>query len=240
MRRRFACGARPSRSALHPCPSEACLPDLLERIERELLPQLSLRSVHPHDPVRVETLPSPWQTLGSGNYAAALLHPRHPELVVKVYAPGRPGLAQEAEVYRRIGSHRAYSRCFHVGSGYLVLQRLHGITLYECLRRGVLIPAQVIADVDAAIAHAQRHGLQGHDLHGRNVMLHRGRGLIVDISDFLNPDPCTAWRDLRWAYFWLYRPVILPLRLRAPGSLLDAVRRGYRLYRRLRHWRGWR
>lgn len=35
-------------------------------------------------------------------------------------------------------------------------------------------------------------------MHGRSLMLHRGRGLIVDISDFLKPEPCRAWQDLRW------------------------------------------
>jgi hypothetical protein len=210
------------------------LPQLLERIHRQLLPELQLRSLDPHDPVRVLNLPEPWRILGCGNYAAVLHHPGHPELVVKVYAPGRPGLAEEAEVYRRIGEHPAYSRCWHVGESFLVLRRLHGITLYDCVRQGVLIPAQAITDIDHALAYASARGLHGHDVHGRNVMLHNGRGLIVDISDFLNPEPCTAWRDLRLAYVLLYRPLIAPLRLRAPARLLNGVRRGYRLYRRLR------
>jgi hypothetical protein len=210
------------------------LPEMLERIHNQLLPQLVIHSVHPHDPVQVLSLPPPWLSLGCGNYAAVLHHPHHPELVVKVYAPGRPGLDQEAEVYRRIGCHPAFSRCFHAGTDFLVLQRLHGITLYDCLRRGIQIPEQVIDDVDAALAYAVHRGLHGHDVHGRNVMLHRGRGLIVDISDFLNPEPCRAWRDLRWAYRTLYQPLIAPLGLRAPGPLLDGLRRGYRLFRRLR------
>jgi hypothetical protein len=210
------------------------VPQLLECIHGQLLPQLLIRSAHPHDPVQVQNLPSPWLTLGCGNYAAVLHHPRHPELVVKVYAPGRPGLDQEAEVYRRLGSHPAFSRCFHVGTDFLVLQRLHGITLYDCLRRGIRIPEQVIDDVDAALAYAMGRGLHGHDVHGRNVMLHQGRGLIVDISDFLNPEPCRAWRDLRWAYRTVYQPVIAPLGLRAPAPVLDGLRRGYRLFRRRR------
>jgi hypothetical protein len=69
-----------------------------------------------------------------------LHHPQHPDLVVKVYGPGRPGLEQEAEVYRQIGFHPAFSQCFSVGDGYLVLRRLHGTTLYDCLKQGILIP----------------------------------------------------------------------------------------------------
>ncbi len=210
------------------------LPELQRRIDNELLPALQLRSLDPHDPVRVISLPQPWRTLGCGNYAAVLHHPDHPELVVKVYAPGRPGLEQEAEVYRRIGAHPAYSQCFHVGAGYLILRRLHGVTLWDCLRRGLPIPPQAIEDIDAALAYAIDRGLHGHDLHGRNLMVHRGRGLIVDISDFLNPAPCRAWQDLRWAYRWLYRPLIAPLGLRAPALLLHGLRKLYRQYRRLR------
>jgi hypothetical protein len=218
-------------AAASPAPG---LPQLLERIESQLLPQLRIHCPDPHDPVRVLCLPTPWRTLGCGNYAAVLHHPQHPDQVVKVYGPGRPGLEQEAEVYRRIGTHRAFSQCLHADRGFLVLRRLHGTTLYDCLRQGIPIPRQVIHDVDAALAYALARGLHGHDVHGRNVMLHQGRGLIVDVSDFLNPEPCRAWQDLRWAYHALYQPLIAPIGLRAPGPVLDGVRRSYRLWRNLR------
>lgn len=78
--------------------------------------------------MRLLSLPRPWRILGRGNYAVVLHHPHHPALVVKVYGPGRPGLEQEPEVYRRIGPHRDFSQC------------LHGTTLYDCLRQGIPIP----------------------------------------------------------------------------------------------------
>lgn len=209
------------------------LPDLRQKVESELLSALCLRSVDPHDPVRVESLPRPWSVLGCGNYAAVLLHPDHPHLVVKVYAPGRAGITHEARVYRRIGRHPAFSECLHFGGNYLVLRRLRGTTLYDCVCQGIRIPPQAMADIDAALTYAVERGLHPHDVHGRNLMLHEGRGFIVDISDFLNPEPCRAWQDLRFAYRWLYRPLISPLRLPVPAGLLDATRRCYRLYRRL-------
>ncbi|MEM9766597.1 MAG: serine/threonine protein kinase, partial [Cyanobacteria bacterium P01_D01_bin.71] len=49
-----------------------------------LLPELRLTSLEPHNPVVVEFLPSPWQCLGAGNYAAVFWHPDYPEQVVKV------------------------------------------------------------------------------------------------------------------------------------------------------------
>ena len=205
-------------------------------VERELLPALVLASVDPDDPVVVSHAPAPWRVLGCGNYAAVLAHPDHPEVVAKVYAPGRPGLAAELEVYGRLGDHPAFSRCLASGAvgelGYLVLRRLHGVTLYDAVHRGLPIPERVIRDVDAALDHARRRGLHPHDVHGRNVMMHDGRGLVVDVSDFLEEEDCSKWRDLRRAYRRVYRPLFMRLRLPVPYAVLTLVRRGYRLFRR--------
>lgn len=204
---------------------------LAERVRLSLLHELDLESVDPHDPIVARHVPRPWSLLGRGNYAAVLTHPEHPEWVVKVYAPGRSGIEQEAEVYRRLGSHPAYSECVHVGENFLVLRRLHGVTLYDALHRGVPIPRQAIRDIDRALRYAKSRGLHPHDVHGKNVMVQEGRGLVLDVSDFLDTEECTKWRDLRKAYFTFYRPFLLPLRLRVPYRVLDAVRW---LYRRLR------
>lgn len=214
-------------------PAAPPLADLVDVVERELLPALRLESVDPRHPVVPRHVPAPWGVLGAGNYAAVLAHPEHPELVVKVYAPGRPGLEAEVEVYARLGRHPAYSTCVHAGSGYLVLERLHGVTLYDAVHRGLPIPERVIRDIDAALDHARSRGLYPHDVHGRNVMMHDGRGLVVDVSDFLEREACSKWSDLRRGYYAVYRPVLMPLRLRVPYAVLDLVRAGYRLVRRV-------
>ncbi|HEV2130862.1 MAG TPA: hypothetical protein VGR27_07160, partial [Longimicrobiaceae bacterium] len=105
-------------------------------VYQELLPALQVESVSPHDPVVVRQVPSPWRVLGRGNYAAVLCHPDFPERVVKVYAPGRPGFDAEREVYRRLGTHPAYSECLYAADGFLVLRRLQGVTLYDCAHLG--------------------------------------------------------------------------------------------------------
>lgn len=206
---------------------------LIACIDQELLPGLRMESCNPHQPVRVYQVPAPWQLLGAGNYAAVFAHPDMPHQVVKVYAPGRPGFAEEVEVYRRLGLHPAFSECFYADRGFLVLKRLYGVTLYDCLHRGLVIPPQVIQDIDQALIDIRSRGLYPHDVHGRNVMMHEGRGLVVDVSDFLKSESCSAWEDLKKAYYWLYRPLIAPLRLRIPYFLLDGVRGSYRLFRRL-------
>lgn len=206
---------------------------LAERIERDLLPALRVESIDPNDPVVAHHVPAPWQLLGGGNYAVVLAHPRHPELVVKVYAPGRPGFEAEVEVYRRLGHHPAYSHCLHAADGYLVLRRLHGVTLYDSVHRGLPIPETVVRDIDEALAYARERGLHPHDVHGRNVMMQDGRGLVVDVSDFLEREDCSKWRDLKAAYYRIYRPLFMPLRLRVPYAVLDVVRAGYRFFRRV-------
>lgn len=211
---------------------EAEAESLAELVRDTLRPALRTESVSPNDPVVVHHVPVPWQVLGTGNYAAVLLHPDHPELVVKVYAPGRPGFEAEREVYRRLGRHPAYSECLYAADGFLVLKRLHGVTLYDAVHRGLPIPEQVIRDIDRALDYARRRGLHPHDVHGRNVMMNDGRGLVVDVSDFLEEEDCTKWKDLRAAYHRVYRPVFMRLRMRVPYALLDTVRLGYRTFRR--------
>lgn len=221
------------REPMHPGAVRRAVAPLARLVEEELLPALRVESVSADDPVVVRHAPAPWRVLGCGNYAAVLVHPAHPELVVKVYAPGRPGVEAEREVYRRLGHHPAYSECLHSGDGWLVLRRLHGVTLYDCLHRGLPIPEQVIRDIDQALEYARRRGLHPHDVHGRNVMMHEGRGLVVDVSDFLRDEDCGKWRDVKKAYFRVYRPIFMRLRLRVPYWALDLVRLGYRLFRKV-------
>jgi hypothetical protein len=210
------------------------LAEFILLVERMLMPHLMVESDDPHDPVIIKRKPEPWIILGAGNYAAVLIDPDYKEWVVKVYAPGRPGLEQEVEVYRRLGSHHAYSQCLHDGDRYLILKRLTGITLYNCIRRGIRIPKQVIRDIDEALAYAVTKGLNPHDVHAKNVMMKDGRGIVVDVSDFLKNEPCTMWDDLKRAYNRLY---IGPLtRLPVPECILNFIRKGYRILKK-RRWR---
>jgi hypothetical protein len=212
------------------------LDSLHELISQTLLPALRVESVRDVDPVVAHEVPSPWQVLGCGNYAAVLVHPRFNDVVVKVYAPGRPGLQEEVEVYDRLGEHHSFSRCLGFGENFLILKRWFGVTLYDCVVRGIPIPSQVIQDIDDALEYAQACGLNPHDVHGRNIMVVEGRGVVVDVSDFLVEEDCGAWGDLKNAYKWFYRPFILPLGIKIPHTVLNLVRRSYRQSRRVRSW----
>lgn len=207
---------------------------LLTMIAEGLLPELLLESVNPADPIVVKVVPKPWKLLGSGNYAAVLFHPDYEDYAVKVYAPGRPGIEEETEVYRRLGSHPAFSGLLHAGAEFLVIRRLRGTTFYDCIKRGIPIPVQAVKDIDRALEYAESQGLHPHDVHAKNVMLQDGRGLVVDVSDFLKREDCTMWSDFKKAYYRLYRPLASRGMFPVPAPVLEAVRKGYRLWRKSR------
>ncbi len=209
---------------------ELYLNGLLEGIYEQLLPKVKVESIHPYDPVEVAYLPQPWRLLGTGNYAGVFYHPDYADKVVKIYAPGRQGFPEEVEVYTRLGEHPAFSQCYYAEQNFLVLKRLPGTTLYDCIQRGIRIPKRVIEDVDEALEYALKRGLYPHDIHARNVMMYEGRGYVVDISDFLDCETCSKWDNFKKAYYWLYRPLLCPLGLRVPSKVLDIIRKGYRAF----------
>ncbi|WP_245700372.1 serine/threonine protein kinase [Paenibacillus glacialis] len=193
---------------------------------------MASESIHPNEPVKVRWVPKPWLLLGSGNYAAVFSHPDYAEYAVKIYAPGRPGLKEEAEVYKRLGNHPSYSMCYYVGSNFLILQRLKGITVYDCIKRGIPVSEQAIRDIDGALEYACSRELRPHDVHGKNIMINDGRGLVVDVSDFLKHEECTMWDDFKKAYYTLYQPLTSLWLFPVPDAVLEAVRKGYQLWRR--------
>jgi len=213
----------------------------VELIYEELLPGIRVESPDPHEPVVVEELSKPWKVLGRGNYAAVVVHPDYPDRVVKLYAPGREGWEDEVEVYRRLGEHVAYSRCLHADETrkFLVMKRLYGKTLYECVLKGVRIPRRVVEDIDEALEYARERGLNPHDVHGKNVMVTKdGRGVVVDVSDFLKAEPCEMWDDLKKAYYRIYLPFLHDRPVPVPGALMNGVRKGYRFLRKGRGFWG--
>lgn len=196
------------------------------------LQEVRVESQSPDDPVVVIKTPYPWELVGTGNYAAVFAHPDYPSLVIKLYAPDRPGWEQEVEVYRKLGETRSFPICYQVGEGYLVLKRLNGISLFDCVRFGIPIPPQVIEDVEEALAEAREKGLFPHDVHGKNVLMDQGRGYLIDVSDYFKNIPDSKWKDLRKAYYRVYLPFLKDRGWKVPIWVLDGVRKGYRLYKK--------
>jgi hypothetical protein len=208
--------------------------EFINLIETELLPKIQLISDSPFDPIIVKNGSHLWKTIGSGNYAGVFTLDSHPEWVVKVYGRSPEELKKEIEVYKKLGTHKSYSFLYDSGENYLILKKLNGITLFDAVTKGVQIPEAVIKDIDAGLDYARSVGLNPYDVHGKNVVMYEGRGYIVDISDFYKQGYCRKWKDLKKAYYKIYLPYIYKYHPPIPFSIVDAVRKGYRMYRRLK------
>ncbi|KOO50667.1 serine/threonine protein kinase [Priestia koreensis] len=208
------------------------LDDFIYKVEHKLLPSLDMKSPHPYDPIQVISVAKGWKCLGVGNYAAVFMNNQYPDWVVKVYAREEEAAELEADVYKQIGPHPAYSELIYQSKHYLILKRLRGITLYDALHRAVRIPKQVIEDVEEALQYARKKGLTPCDVHGKNVMMENGRGYVVDVSDFYLEKEDRKWRDLSKAYYKLYVPTLLKLPIPIPHFVLNLSRYGYRIYRK--------
>jgi hypothetical protein len=203
-------------------------------IGNELLPNIQLSIEGPYDPIIVKNFSNTWKTIGSGNYAGVFLHQSNPKWVVKVYGRKPEELTKEVEVYKKLGDHPSFSSLIDYGDNYLILKRIDGVNLFDAVVKGIRIPESVIQDVDEGIEYARSVGLNPFDVHGRNVVMSDGRGYIVDVSDFYKQGKCRKWDDLKKAYYKIYIPFILKYHPPIPFSVVNSVRKGYRLYRKIK------
>ncbi|HLN65625.1 MAG TPA: hypothetical protein VK464_29210 [Symbiobacteriaceae bacterium] len=65
------------------------------------------------------------------------------------------------------------------------------------------------------------------------LMTADGRGLVADISDFLEPESDGKWEDLKRAYYKFYRPWFYRHPVPIPLWVLNVIRKSYRLYQRI-------
>lgn len=203
-------------------------------IGNELLPYIKLSTESPFDPIIVKNESNSWKTIGRGNYAGVFSHDYNPQWVVKVYGRDPEAIKKEIEVYKKLGNHESFSSLINYGENYLILKKIKGITLFDAVVKGIPIPESVIEDIDMAIAYARTVGLNPFDVHGKNVVMNNGRGIIVDVSDFYKKGKCRKWDDLKKAYYKIYRPFILKFHPPVPFFILDSTRKIYRLYRKIK------
>ena len=138
------------------------------------------------------------------------------------------------EVYKKLGNHESFSSLIDHRDNYLILKRIDGINLFDAVVNGIPIPESVIKDVDEGIAYTRSVGLNPFDIHGKNVVMSSGRGYIVDISDFYKQGKCRKWDDLKKAYYKIYLPFLYKYHPRIPYFIVNSIRKGYRLYRKIK------
>ncbi|SFJ67735.1 serine/threonine protein kinase, partial [Thermoflavimicrobium dichotomicum] len=146
-------------------------------------------------------------------------------LVFKLYSPNNlDKLQNEYTAYLKIGNHPRFTQCYFKGKRYLVLKYERGPTLYECLEQGIVIPKQVIQDVEDARNFARSVGLFPTDIHLKNVILQNGRAKLIDVSKYIYPNEDKRWEHLVEGYkrfYWLIRGKKIPI------WLLELVKKTY-------------
>src|SRR5690625_710044 len=106
---------------------------------------------------QVVAVPNELQLIGQGR-SAAVFRRVGSMRAVKVFYSGQQDLAEkEGKIYEQLSKHVYYPELFEVGDGYLVIEYLEGMTLYDCLVSGVPITPRMVTMVDEALNRSEEH-----------------------------------------------------------------------------------
>lgn len=145
------------------------------------------------------------ELLGSGK--SADVYAIDDTRVAKVFRSDRLyELVKEREAYKLLADVSGFVTLYESGSDYLVMDRVYGLNLYECVSRGIYIPESVMNRVDEALERSVTCGLNPNDVHLKNVMWERESDTVVvlDVARFLDKGKDRRWTHLRWVYHNLY------------------------------------
>ncbi|MFC4408889.1 hypothetical protein ACFOZY_00425 [Chungangia koreensis] len=133
----------------------------------------------------------------------------------------------EASVYHELKGIEYYPTMFEYGHDYIVMDYIEGLTLFECLTRGVPIERRHIKEVDRALHLAVERGLNPSDIHLRNIILTpSGEIKLIDVARFKQPHDPSQWDDLKRAYTKYYERPLFPKKL--PAFLLNRIAHLYK------------
>ena len=187
--------------------------------------QVQLQANRDNQLVSIQYIPEEMQIVGIGTDAIVVRSDLLPQYAWKVFAPQRiEKKNKEYEVYQRLGSNPFFATCYNEGENYLCLSYEEGPTLYQCLEEGIVIPKQIIMDVELACQYARSRGLNPRDIHLKNVLLQNGRAKILDVSEYLKPGNDHRWRYLVEGYEQFY-PLIRGKKI--PTWMIELVKNAY-------------
>ncbi|MFC0472748.1 serine/threonine protein kinase [Halalkalibacter kiskunsagensis] len=175
--------------------------------------------------VTVKGIPDRFQCIGVGTDAAVVRSVDAPDYAFKVYSNDKlEKLEVEKQVYEKLGQSDFFPNYYGSGSTNLVLSFEKGLTLYDCLLKGIHIPKQAIEDVDKAIVYALSRGLNPRDIHLKNILLHEGRAKLLDVSEYLKQGNDCRWDYLKQGYQENYHVIDGKV---VPFWIVETVRKWY-------------
>jgi hypothetical protein len=171
------------------------------KIADKELSKIKIKSNGHNELVTVKKNSDAFECVGVGTDAAVFRFIDSPYYAFKVFSDDKiKKIELESDVYLKLDQSDYYPIYYGKGSNFLVISYEEGITLYDCLLKGVHIPKQVINDVDNAIKFAFEKGLNPRDIHLKNIILQEGRAKIVDVSEYMKPGNDKRWEYLKEGY----------------------------------------
>jgi len=195
------------------------------KIAEKELDKVKITSNGENELVTVKKNSDAFECVGVGTDAAVFRFIDNPSYAFKVFSNEKiDKIAVETDVYLKLGHSEYYPLYYGNGSNFLVISYEEGLTLYDCLLKGVHIPEQVIHDVDNARRYAFEQGLNPRDIHLKNILLHQGRAKIIDVSEYLKPGNDKRWEYLKEGYHHHYHLIDGKA---LPHWLIETVRKWY-------------
>ncbi|MFC4077051.1 serine/threonine protein kinase [Salinithrix halophila] len=197
---------------------------------KPLLSQVEISPKPDNQPVTVQFIPEGLEVVGTGTDAVVVRSPSLPQIVFKVYTEGRQEARDdEYDVYRKLGNSPYFPACYGVDDRFLVMSYEPGLTLYDCLVQGVVIPGTIIEEVEEARRYVRKIGLNPRDIHLKNVLLQDGRAKLLDVSEYGKPGDDGRWDHLVQGYRMFYpylegRRIPMWLIERVKGAYYDQVK----------------
>lgn len=176
----------------------------MQKYESQLA-QIDFQLSPTNDLVVVHFIPSSFRLIGLGTDAVVVQHADLPAFVFKVYHPAKAyKVEHEFSAYQQLGDHPSFCQCVGRGERWLLLSYEEGPTLLDCLEQGIVIPKQVIQDVESARIYVRSVGLNPRDLHLKNVILQEGHIKILDVSEYVHAGDDRRWDHLVQGYYQFY------------------------------------
>lgn len=166
-----------------------------------------------------------FECVGIGTDAAVFRYIHSPSYAFKIFSNDKIyKINLEVDAYLKLSQSDYYPVYYGKGENFLVISYEQGITLYDCLLKGIHIPKQAIYDVDNAIKYALEKGLNPRDIHLKNIILHQGRAKIVDISEYMKSGNDKRWEYLKEGYTGYYHLIDGKA---LPHWIIETVRKWY-------------
>lgn len=187
--------------------------------------EIEVLSSKDNKPVIVKGFSERLICIGIGTDAAVFQFKGDERYVYKVFSEDKlEKMEMEKRVYEQLGKSSYFPVYYGSGSRFIILSYEKGVTLNDCLLKGIHIPSQVIEDVDEAREYAKTKGLNPRDIHLKNILIHEGRGKLLDVSEYLKEGNDLRWDYLKKGYEEYYDLIV---GREVPLWLIEVVKRWY-------------